>query len=103
MTTGAVAMDLALSEAFARRPKHLLPARIGCAAVGYSAGSAPSRCPTTAATAADVVCRSCGPRRVFLCDPCLEQTRWRIGAGSLWCSADGALITGLDVAVPLAD
>jgi hypothetical protein len=101
MTTAAGAMDLALSEVFAGRPRRLLPARIGCAAVTYSTGGEPSRCPATAASAADVVCRSCGPRRVFLCDPCLQEARWHIEGGWLWCAADGAPITGLHVAILL--
>ena len=101
MTNGAVAIEVASSEVFARRPRSLLPARIGCAAVTYSTGASPSRCNVTAATAADVVCRSCGPRRVFLCDACVEEIRWGIGAGSVWCAAEGALITGVDVAISL--
>jgi hypothetical protein len=101
MTASAVAMEVASSEVFARRPRSLLPARIGCAVVTYSAGGPPSRCTATAVTAADVVCRSCGPRRVFLCDPCVEEIRWGIEAGSVWCATEGTLITGVDVALSL--
>jgi len=101
MTTGAVAVEVASSEVFARRPPSLLPGRIGCAAVTYSAGAPPARCNATAATAADVVCRSCGPRRVFLCCSCVEEIRWGVEAGSVWCATEGALITGVDVAIAL--
>ena len=101
MTTGAVAMEVTSSEVFARRPRSLLPPRIGCAAVTYSTGAPASRCNDTAATAADVVCRSCGLRRVFLCDSCIAEIRWGVGAGSVWCATDGALITCVDVAISL--
>lgn len=94
-------MDVASSEVFARRPRSLLPARIGCAAVTYSTGAPQSRCRATATTAADVACTSCGLRRVFLCDPCVEQIRWGVRAGSVWCAAEGALITGVDIALSL--
>ncbi len=95
-------MEVASSEVFARRPRSMLPAHIGCAVVTYSTGAPPSRCNDTAVTAADVVCRSCGSRRVFLCDSCVAEVRWGVGAGAVWCATDGALITGVDVALSLA-
>lgn len=94
-------MDLALSELFAHRPARFLPARIGCAAVIYSLGGEQVRCRATATTSADVLCKGCGPRRVFLCPTCLDETRWRIEAGAVWCAADGASITELAVATAL--
>src|SRR3954453_4061048 len=101
MTTGAVALEVASSEVFARRPRRLLPPRIGCAVVTYSTEAPPSRCNDPAATAADAVCRSCGPRRVFLCDSCVAEIRWGVGAGSVWCATDGALVTAVDGAISL--
>jgi hypothetical protein len=97
-------MDLAASEDFARRPRNLLPTRIRCAAVSRSPAGRPSRCDTAAAVAADVCCRSCGPRRLFLCDNCLDEARWLLTPGLVWCAVDGALITAVtpSVRLPLA-
>jgi hypothetical protein len=88
-------MDLAASEPFARRPRTMLPARIRCAAIFRAAAGLQSRCGTPAAVAADISCRSCGTRRVFLCDACLDEARWRVESGLLWCAEDGALVTVL--------
>ena len=88
-------MDLAASEPFARRPRIMLPARIRCAAISRSPAGLRSRCGTPAVVAADVSCRSCGIRRVFLCDACLDEAGWRVGVELLWCAEDGALVTEL--------
>jgi hypothetical protein len=95
-------MDLAASEDFARRPRNLLPARIRCAAIIQSAAGRQSRCGTLAAVAVDVDCRSCGTRRVFLCDVCLDAAQWQLEPGLLWCGQDGAIITGLTTSTPSA-
>ena len=84
-------MDLATFEPFARRPRNLLPTRIRCAAI--SPAGPPSRCSSPAAVATDVCCRSCGARRVFLCDGCLDEAQWLLEPGLLWCAADGARIS----------
>src|ERR1700760_3535753 len=102
MTAAAGAMDVASSEVFAGRPRRLLPARLGCGGLTYSTKGQSMRCPAHAACAVDVVCRSCRSRRVFLCDSCLEEARWRMETGSLWCAADGAQVTALQAAVALA-
>jgi hypothetical protein len=95
-------MDLAASENFARRPRNMLPARIRCAAISPSPAEIQARCGTTAAVAVDIGCRSCGPRRVFLCDPCLDESRWQLEAGLLRCGHDGALVTSLSTTTPSA-
>jgi hypothetical protein len=88
-------MDLAASENFARRPQNLLPTRIRCSAIARSAADSPSRCDSTAAVAVDVRCRSCGVRRLFLCEACLDEARWQLEPGLLWCASDGGLIATL--------
>jgi hypothetical protein len=95
-------MDLAASEAFARRPRNMLPARIRCAAIPRSAAGRQIRCGATAAIAVDVTCRSCGTRRVFLCDQCLDEAAWQVTPGLLWCAEDGALIIDLTASAPSA-
>ena len=97
-------MDLAAFENFARRPRGLLPTRIRCSAITRSAAGSPSRCGTTAAVAVDVCCRSCGARRVFLCEPCLDEAGWQLEPGLLWCASDGGLIATLteSMRLPLA-
>ncbi len=94
-------MDLVVSEPFAHRPQALLPARIRCAAIpGLPTGDG-SRCATSATVAVDLVCRSCGTRRAFLCAPCLDEARWEVGSGLVWCARDGARVTALVSQVPL--
>ena len=88
-------MDIAASENFARRPRNLLPMRIRCSAIARSPAGSPSRCGTTAVLAVDVCCKSCGARRVFLCQACLDEACWQLESGLLWCASDGRLITAL--------
>ena len=88
-------MDFGASEHFARRPRNMLPARIRCAAISRSPAGLQVRCGTTATAAVDVSCRSCGTRRVFLCDDCLDEAAWQLEPGLLWCAEDGALVTEL--------
>lgn len=95
-------MELAASEDFARRPRNLLPARIRCAAINRSPAGLQSRCGTLAVVAVDVSCRSCGTRRVFLCDSCLDEARWQLEPGFLWCGQDGAIVTALTTSTPSA-
>jgi hypothetical protein len=95
-------MDLAASEDFARRPRIMLPARIRCAAISRSPAGLQSRCGTLAAVAVDVSCRSCGTRRVFLCDTCLDEARWQLEPGLLWCAQDGAPVIALTTSAPSA-
>lgn len=97
-------MDLAASENFARRPRSLLPTGIRCSAIARAAAGSPARCGTTAAVSVDVSCRSCGARRVFLCESCLEEARWQLEPGLLWCASDGGRITALteSMRLPLA-
>jgi hypothetical protein len=95
-------MDLAASEDFARRPRNMLPARIRCASISRSAAGRQARCGTTAAIAVDITCRSCGTRRVFLCEQCLEEAAWQVEPGLLWCAEDGALVTDLTSSGPSA-
>lgn len=95
-------MDLAASEDFARRPRIMLPARIRCAAISRFPAGLQSRCGTLAAVAVDVSCRSCGTRRVFLCDACLDEATWQLEPGFLWCAEDGAPVTALTTSTPSA-
>jgi hypothetical protein len=95
-------MDLAASEPFARRPPNMLPARIRCAAISPSAAGRQARCRITAAVPVDISCRSCGTRRVFLCDQCLDEAGWQLQPGLLWCAQDGALVTALTTSTPSA-
>jgi hypothetical protein len=95
-------MDLAASEDFARRPRNMLPAQIRCAAISRSPAGHQARCGTAAAVAVDVGCRSCGTRRVFLCDSCLDEAAWQLEPGLLWCADDGALIIALTRSTPSA-
>jgi hypothetical protein len=94
-------MDLAASENFARRPRNLLPTRIRCSAIARSTPGRPSRCGTTAEVAVEICCRSCGARRVFLCAGCLEEARWQLEPGLLWCASDGGSITALTESIRL--